>query len=161
MNKLVEFFSLSVRRWWETGRIGLHSLFAILRRAVSRLACVFAFLLAANSVEADWINLTGAESARNIAEITILDDRVHIALEIFVQDLETFEDLIPDTMLSSPPTERADEAERLRRFSTETFKVVSADGTPLPARLLKLEPRLRKDRKSCTWRVRESRVQGC
>jgi len=29
---------------------------------------------------ADWINLTGAETAPNIAEITIFDDRVEVGL---------------------------------------------------------------------------------
>ena len=34
------------------------------------------------TARADWINLTGAETAANIAEITILDDRVRVALEL-------------------------------------------------------------------------------
>ncbi len=40
---------------------------------------------------ADWINLSGAETARNIAEITILDYRVEIALEIYLEDVDAFE----------------------------------------------------------------------
>ena len=38
-------------------------------------------LLFTRDARADWINLTGAETAPNIAEITVLDDRVKIALK--------------------------------------------------------------------------------
>ena len=60
------------------------------------------------AARADWINLTGAETAPNIAEITILDDRVRVALEIYIGDLATFEALVPDDSLerdvgSRPP----------------------------------------------------------
>ncbi len=50
----------------------------------------------ANRAQADWMNLTGAETAPNIAEITIEDDRVRLVLEVYIGDLTTFEDLIPD-----------------------------------------------------------------
>jgi len=52
--------------------------------------------LAAMTTRADFINLTGAETAANIAEITVLDDRVKLALEIYIGDLEYFEELVPD-----------------------------------------------------------------
>ena len=42
------------------------------------------------------MNLTGAETAPNIAEITVLGDRVHLALEVYVGNLETFEALLED-----------------------------------------------------------------
>ena len=45
---------------------------------------------------ADWINLSGAQNAPNIAEIHINDDHVRVDLEIFVRDLVTFDRLIPD-----------------------------------------------------------------
>ena len=47
-------------------------------------------LLTPPSVKADWINLSGAESAPNIAEIYINNDHVRIGLEIFVNDMVTF-----------------------------------------------------------------------
>jgi hypothetical protein len=43
-------------------------------------------LLLPPAARADWINLTGAETAPNIAEITIFDDRVEVALEAYVGD---------------------------------------------------------------------------
>jgi hypothetical protein len=95
---------------------------------------------------ADWINLTGAETAPNIAEITVLDDRVHVALEISLGNLEIFEDLVPDDWLKTQDLGRAPLAERLARFSRQTFRVVTGDGTALDAELKLIEPRLRKDR---------------
>ncbi len=62
--------------------------------------CVFViFLLVyiALPARADWINLTGAETARNIAEIYVEDDRVRIVLEVYIGDLEKFEDILPDS----------------------------------------------------------------
>ncbi len=44
------------------------------------LATIFSF---GTPVRADWVNLTGAEIAPNIAEIYILDDRVKLVLEIY------------------------------------------------------------------------------
>ncbi|MBW2192875.1 MAG: hypothetical protein JRF27_03700 [Deltaproteobacteria bacterium] len=55
------------------------------------------FCRVAPPVLADWINLSGAENTPNIAEIHILDDHVRIDLEIFVDDIVTFDRPIPDT----------------------------------------------------------------
>lgn len=56
-------------------------------------------LLVSPSTSADWINLTGAETAPNIAEIYVLDDHVKLVLEAYIGDLKTFEELIPDAWL--------------------------------------------------------------
>ena len=50
-------------------------------------------------VQADWINLTGAETAPNIAEIYILDDHVRLVLEVFIGDMMVFDALVPDAWL--------------------------------------------------------------
>ena len=55
-----------------------------------RLVLFLYLLLLPTSVCADWINLSGAENARNIAEIAIEKDRVRIQLEVFVDDLMVF-----------------------------------------------------------------------
>ena len=52
--------------------------------------CIFRTL-----ARADWINLSGAQNAPNIAEIHINDDHVKVELEISVNDLMTFDRLIP------------------------------------------------------------------
>ncbi len=100
------------------------------------------------SARADWMNLTGAETAPNIAEITIEDDRVRLVLEVYIGDLEAFHDLIPDDWLKDSDVERPALAERMRRFSSETFRFVTDSGEALSAELKLLEPRLRKDRYS-------------
>ncbi len=106
-------------------------------------------LLALPSTEAraDWINLTGAETAANIAEIYVLDDRVKLVLEIYIGDFETFVELVPDELFKDP-SGRATLEERLRSFSDRTFQVVTDRGEKLRARLDLVEPRSRIDRKS-------------
>jgi hypothetical protein len=54
-------------------------------------------MLASLVVSADWINLSGAEVAPNIAEIDVEDDGVRVALEVYVGDLQTFADLVPSS----------------------------------------------------------------
>ena len=81
------------------------------------------------------MNLTGAENAPNIAEITVLDDRVRVALEVYVGDLSIFKALLPDEWLKKDVASRPSLPERLRRFSTETFQIITDDGTKLQANL--------------------------
>ena len=97
---------------------------------------------------ADWINLTGAETAPNIAEITVLDDRVEVALEVYVGDLKTFEPLIPDDWVEDRAVERPPLGERLARFSKTGLRFDTDTGQTLQAELRLAEPRLRKDRYS-------------
>ena len=72
----------------------------ICSRLVRALALLLAGLLLPLAGHADWINLTGAETSPNIAEIYVLDDRVKLVLEIYVGDLEKFEELVPDDWLN-------------------------------------------------------------
>ena len=95
------------------------------------LILLFIFLstwLSASASRADWINLTGAETAPNIAEITVFDDRVEVALEIYVGDLETFEPLIPDDWLKNLQVERPPIEERLARFSERGMRITTETG---------------------------------
>lgn len=100
------------------------------------------------AAKADWINLTGAETAPNIAEIYVLDDHVKLALEVYVGDLETFEELVPDEWIKDSKVGRPALAERLRVFASENFQFVGDGGEKLTAQLQLVEPRLRKDRNS-------------
>lgn len=108
---------------------------------------VFAFIYAQFS-QADWINLTGAEISPNIAEIYVLDDQVKLVLEIYVGNLDAFDELIPDDWLKDSGINRAPVEERLRQFATDKFQFVTGTGEKLPARLMLAEPRLRIDRQS-------------
>jgi len=111
------------------------------------LRAIFLLLLSAGTT-ADWINLTGAETAPNIAEITVLDDRVQVALEIYVGDLESFSALVPDDWLKDQAAQRPPLKERLRAFSANGLRFVTDSGETLQADLRLVEPRLRKDRYS-------------
>jgi hypothetical protein len=98
--------------------------------------------------QADWINLTGAENAPNIAEIYIHDDRVQVNLEIYINDFATFAGLMPDELFKDMDIKLPPFAERLRRFSEEDLQFVTEEGKNLQAELKLIEPRLREDRPS-------------
>ena len=86
------------------------------------------------------VNRTGAEKTPNIAEITVFEDRVEVELEIYIGDLKTFGTLIPDDWLKDLKVDRPTRAERLKRFSEQGLRLVTATGETLQA-----EPRLRQD----------------
>ena len=102
------------------------------------------------SAQADWINLSGAETAPNIAEIYVLDDQVRLVLEVYVGDLDDFDELVPTDWLSNANAgqERANVDERMRRFSAKRFQFVTESGEKLQGRLELVEPRMRVDRQS-------------
>ncbi len=109
---------------------------------------VLTLILTPTRARGDWINLSGAETAPNIAEIYILEDHIRLVLEIYIGDLETFQDLVPNDWLKTRSAARTALAERLKRFSSQTFQFVTENGKKLQAKLKLLEPRLRKNRQS-------------
>jgi len=103
---------------------------------------------------ADWINLSGAQNAPNIAEIQINDDHVKVELEIFVKDLITFDRLIPDEFFAGTEIKRAPINERMQQFSNEDLQIIADNGLKLKATLKLIEPRLRRDRPSPVgWKI--------
>jgi hypothetical protein len=110
-------------------------------------ACLVVVTLIATPLRADWINLTGSETAPNVAEIYVLDDRVHVKLEVYIGDLDKFDDLVPDDWLRDA-SGRASLDERLERFSREGLQFVTDKGEQLIAKAVTIEPRLRVDRQS-------------
>ena len=119
----------------------------------NRTALFFALFLTVGYLvsppaQADWINLTGAETAPNIAEIYVLDDHVKVVLEIFIGDLATFDELVPDDWLKENDPKRPSIQKRLQHFSSETIQFVTGKGEKLQAELKLVEPRERKDRQS-------------
>jgi hypothetical protein len=112
---------------------------------------VFLATLPAN---ADWINLSGAQNAPNIAEIHINDDHVRIELEIFVNDMVTFDRLIPDKFFESSDIKRPPLVDRMRQFSKEDLQIMADKDEKLQARLKLVEPRMRKERpSSIPWKI--------
>ena len=115
---------------------------------IFRVFCPLVLLVMALPAAADWINLTGSETAPNIAEIYVMDDHVRLVLEVYVGDLKSFEDLVPDDWLNDKPISRPDEASRIRRFAEERFQFIAGSGEKLPAEVVVIEPRERVDRRS-------------
>ena len=83
-----------------------------------RLLVYFNFLLISlilvPSALADWINLTGAQSAPNIAEIYVEDDHIRLVLEIYVGDLDKFVHILPGDFLKASRKERPPILQRTR-----------------------------------------------
>ena len=113
-----------------------------------RLFLISLFVLWAPFLKADWINLTGAETAENIAEIYMLDDHVKVKLEVYVGDLEKFEELVPDEWLKESTGKRPSLEERMHAFANERLQFITDEGVKLPARLEFVEARNRVDRQS-------------
>jgi len=82
-------------------------------------------LLLVSSARADWINLTGGQSSPNIAEIHVNDNHIRVVLEIYVGDVDKFVDLLLDAWVRQAGVEPPPIEERMRRFSTETFRLWS------------------------------------
>jgi len=109
------------------------------------IAVILLMAILAPDVQADMISLSGAENARNIAVFEVTDDAVEVRFEIYVGDLETFMDLLPDHWLRDDAPARPAEAQRWRRFAHETLQI-TADGRPLPVEVGIVEPRTRIER---------------
>ena len=118
------------------------------RFSFSRTFLFLVLVAATSAVNADWVNLTGAETSPNIAEIYVLDDQVKVKLEVYIGDLDKFEELIPDDWITDPSIKRKSLQQRMQTFATERFRFITEDGTKLAAKLALVEPRMRVDRKS-------------
>lgn len=105
-------------------------------------------LMVTSNTHADWINLTGAETSPNIAEIYVMDDHVRLVLEVYVADLKTFNDLIPDDWVKDNGANRPDQRTRVMHFSENVLQIITDEGEKLQAELQMVEPRQRVDRKS-------------
>ncbi len=115
---------------------------------IGRLCLSLSILLLGVPASADWVNLGGAEVAPNIAEIHVDDDGVRIVLEVFVEDIDIFSDLVPSEWWASTNASPAPEEERFARFATEGISLRTGEGTILPVEAITVERRLRVDRSS-------------
>lgn len=106
------------------------------------------FILCPSLSHGDWVNFSGAENSRNIAEIYVKKDHVAIKLELHIQDLVTFSELIPDNIFTEPLTGRAAAEERIKIFADQTLQIITDSGEKLSARLDLAEPRMRTERPS-------------
>jgi len=113
-----------------------------------RFFLVSLFILWSPFLKADWVNLTGAETSPNIAEIYVLNDHVKVKLEVYVGDLDKFAELVPDEWFKDSASKRPSLEQRIQTFASERLQFITEDGTKLTARLELAEPRMRVDRKS-------------
>lgn len=113
-----------------------------------RLFLMGSLILLSPLLRADWMNLTGAETAQNIAEIYVLDDHVKVKLEVYIGDLEKFEELVPDEWIKESSDKRPSLEQRMQTFATNRLQFITEDGVNLPAKLELVEPRERVDRQS-------------
>jgi len=92
---------------------------------------------------ADAIIQTRAMSASTIVEYYIDDDGVRVEMEIGLQDVQAFGNLMPDEIWERLGNEPRPLPERIRVFFSEDFVVMPDDGDPLFGRVLTMEPRER------------------
>lgn len=119
-----------------------------LTRPVLILVAFWFALVAPSLARADLMPFNGAEVAPNVAEIRIEPDGVRVKLEIFIDDIALFRDIVPDHMFDENTRPQEGEASRLVRFASEVLSVRRDDGTTLPLRAELIEPRKRIDRSS-------------
>ncbi len=113
-----------------------------------RISLFVTLLIAGFTVRADWMNLTGAETSQNIAEIYILDDHIKVNLEVYVDDIDKFEELLPDDWLDESVGQRPSLEQRMHAFASKRLQFITEKGVKLPAKLELVEPRQRVDRVS-------------
>ena len=106
--------------------------------------------VSAATVRADAIVRSQAMLASTIAEFFITEDGVAVELEIGLEDIAAFGNLLPDEIyekLAGPPLSLR---ERLERFFRHDFTIEADGGPPLEGRLIEIGPRPRIQRDDIT-----------
>lgn len=99
-------------------------------------------------VNADFVSVGGAEVAPNVAEIYVTETGVNVGLEIFIDDMAIFEDLLPDDWFKTPTKARPDLRARMASFAKAGISLRRKNGAELPVSTKLVEARLRVDRAS-------------
>lgn len=110
------------------------------------IVVLFISLFVVDIARADWINLTGAETSPNVAEIYIKDDHIQVNLEVYISDIPKFDDLVPDDWFKEPDIKRPSLDQRLKHFSEHGLQFVTGGGSRLQAQIKTVGTRIRKDR---------------
>jgi hypothetical protein len=105
------------------------------------LIFVLSGLLCATVARGDAVIQTRAMQASTIVEYFIDEDGVRVELEIGLQDLAAFRNLLPDAVYERLGNEPRPFAERLVDFFGRDFIVATDDGDPKLGRILAMEPR--------------------
>jgi hypothetical protein len=99
---------------------------------------------------ADAIVVTKAMKASTIAEIFVTRDSIHVQLEIGVDDLIGFRNLMPDPIYERMGFEPEAYPQRLRRFLKEDWTITTGRGLRLEGRVQSLQVRQRVSRDEVT-----------
>lgn len=122
-------------------------------KSTYRLLLMLGFLaLSTQTVSADVVLTNGSEVAPNIAILHVKDDGVHVALEIYVEDIPFFEDMLPigwpsDFVRGEPQAEQESNQDSARAES-RALSIVGSNQQALNAEIRKVEYRTRIDRAS-------------
>jgi hypothetical protein len=119
---------------------------------ITHLAGVVLFCnaFAVNCVWADALMRSQAMKAATIAQYYVTEEAVTLELEIGLSDLETFRNLLPDSIYVRLTSEERPLRERLEEFFTEDLYVVADGGEPIRGRVLAMERRTRLRRDEIT-----------
>jgi hypothetical protein len=96
---------------------------------------------------ADAIMRSNAMFATTIAEIYVGEDGIFVDFEVGLNDLQAFENLLPDEIYQEMGNEPVPLQERSPKFFGEDFMLIPDAGKPLPGRILGMgpEPRVTRD----------------
>ena len=100
------------------------------------------------SADADALIVTQAMRAPTIAEYFVEDDRVRLELEIALSEIESFRNLLPDTIYEELGYSARPLASRLEQFFTQDLVLRADEGDPLIGRIRAIgpRPRVRRDK---------------
>jgi hypothetical protein len=119
----------------------------IVRKATGHRVVLFqiavVMMLCAASASGDAIMRTQAMSATTIAEYFIERDQIRVELEIGLDDLDAFRNLVPDEIYEKLGHESRPFAERLEDFFAHDLVIQAEGGGPLSGRIVSMGPRLR------------------
>jgi len=119
-----------------------------------RLACdcaAFAFMaiFCADTARADALGITKAMQASTIAEIFIEPTQIRVEIEVGVDDLTAFANILPDKLYEKLTGQKQPLAQRLKTFLVHDW-VIHADGQPLSGILERVLPARRLGRDEVT-----------
>ncbi len=112
------------------------------------LASFWAVFSLAGRAPADVVPFNGSEVAANIALVEVTDAGVLVELEIFIEDVPIFIDIVPTEWISDEKQSQTEYEERIARFGREVLSIRDQTGQALPVKVELIEPRMRVDRAS-------------
>jgi len=118
-------------------------------RIVSLASILLMLVMQPPTVFADAIMVSRAMFASTIAEYFVEEDHVRVELEIGMDDLPTFRNLLPDAVFEKMGYTPEPIDERLELFFSRDFAIYS-DGTPLKGRVTSMGPETRVKRDPVT-----------